>query len=131
MKLLLDTCAFLWIITGADEISTDAKKLFSNPENEIYLSSISMWEIMIKHQLGRLPFRELHELPEEFIIKQRKLHKIESLPLLEEATIQLLKLPEYHKDPFDRMIICQSIAHDLTLLTPDKEIRKYPVKTIW
>lgn len=128
MKLLLDTCTFLWIITAADEISADAKKLFSDPENEVYLSSISIWEIMVKSQLGRL---SLPEFPDQFIIKQRKLHKIEPLALHEEAIMQLSKLPDYHKDPFDRMIICQSIAHDLILLTPDKEIKKYPVKTMW
>ncbi|SRR5579883_84345 len=128
MKLLLDTCSFLWIIRGDSEISETARKLFSEPENEIFLSAISYWEILVKYQLGRLP---LPDAPELYITKQRKLHRIESLSLDENAIAQLLRLPEYHKDPFDRMLICQAIANGLAILTPDKDIRQYPVQCFW
>ncbi len=128
MKLLLDTCTFLWIIEQAAELSDTVSALFSDPANEVYLSTISVWEILVKYQLGRLP---LPDFPEQFIVEQRKLHRIEMLALQEEAVTQLLRLPEYHKDPFDRMLVCQAIAHGLTLLTPDKAIRQYPIATIW
>jgi len=128
VRILLDTCTFLWIIKGSSKLSTDAYRLFRDPFNEVYLSSVSVWEISVKYALGRLP---LQESPDQFIPSQRKIHEIESLPLREEAVIQLSKLPDIHKDPFDRMIVCQAIAHGLTILTPDDLIRKYPVQTTW
>jgi PIN domain nuclease of toxin-antitoxin system len=128
MKLLLDTCTFLWVISDAKELSRNAKTLVIDPENKVYLSTISVWELLVKYHAGRLV---LPDPPEQFIIKQRQQHQIEPLPLHEGAIEHLLKLPEYHKDPFDRMLICQAITHGLTVLTPDKEIRQYPVTTVW
>ncbi len=128
MKLLLDTCTFLWIISDDSALSDEARSAFSDPTNEIYLSAISVWEIVIKHALKRLP---LPEAPDRFIPSQRTRHAIQPLPLEEEAVLQLSRLPEYHKDPFDRMLVCQAIAHGLALLTPDEEIRQYPVRTVW
>ncbi len=128
MKLLLDTCTFLWIIKDAPELSKQAKTLFADAENEVYLSTISVWEMLVKYQLGCLP---LPESPIEFIKKQRVLHNIDTLSLDEEVMIHLLKLPDYRKDPFDRMLICQAINHGLTILTPDKFILQYPVLTTW
>ncbi len=128
MKILLDTCTFLWIITDASELSTRARELFVHPENQVYLSSVSTWEISIKHAMGRLP---LPEPPERFIPAQRKQHNVESLPLEEEATLHLTRLPEMHKDPFDRMLVCQAIVHGLAILTPDELILQYPVRWIW
>lgn len=82
----------------------------------------------MKYGLGRLP---LPQPPDQYIPAQRELHGIESLPLDEEATFYLSKLPEYHKDPFDRMLVCQAIVHGLTILTPDNLIQHYPARTIW
>ena len=128
MKLLLDTCVFLWILADDKELSSQAREWIEDPENEIFLSSVSVWEIMVKHALGRLP---LPEQAHSFLSRQRLLHGIESLPLLEEATLQLNRLPEYHKDPFDRMLICQAIVHGMPFLTPDTAINRYPVRTMW
>jgi PIN domain nuclease of toxin-antitoxin system len=105
-----------------------SRELFADPENEVYLSSVSIWEIVVKHGLGRLP---LPDPPQKFIPKYRKLHGIQSLPLDEFAVLQLPLLPERHKDPFDRMLICQAIALGLPILTPDSQINQYPVRTIW
>lgn len=128
MRLLLDTCTFLWIIKGSNELSNNARKLYSAPENEVFLSTISVWEMVVKYQLNRLP---LPHPPVTFITNERKRHHIESLTLHEEAIEQLLQLPDHHKDPFDRMLICQAIAHNLTLVTPDDAIKRYPVATVW
>jgi PIN domain nuclease of toxin-antitoxin system len=128
MRILLDTCTFLWIITGAPELSTRARELFSNPENDVYLSAVSTWEISIKHALGRLP---LPEPLEQFIPEQRRQHRVDALALEEEATLHLPRLPEIHTDPFDRMLICQAMVHGLVLLTPDEVIRQYPGRWIW
>lgn len=128
MRLLLDTSTFLWIITDAPELSTRARELFLERANEVYLSSISAWEIAVKYALHRLP---LPEPPERFVPSQRKEHGIEPLPLDEEAALHLARLPLLHKDPFDRMLVCQAIVYGLVILTPDKLVYQYPVRTMW
>ena len=128
MKILLDTCAFLWIASDAIELSDQAKALFQNTDNAVYLSSVSVWEIVVKNKLGKLP---LPDAPELFINEQCEKHFIENISLDNKSIFHLAELPTYHRDPFDRMLICQAIEHDLTLLTSDELITQYPVKTAW
>jgi len=128
MNLLLDTCTFLWIISKDSQLSQKAEKLFSQANNDVYLSAVSLWEISVKYQLGKLP---LPESPRSYIPKQRERHGIETLPLQEGDIMHLLSLPVLHKDPFDRMLICQAIQGNMSLLTPDPLIQNYPVKTVW
>lgn len=128
MKLLLDTCTFLWVITDDPALSVKARDLFTDPVNEAYLSMVSAWEIEVKFGLGKLP---LPQVPERFIPEQRERHGIATLPLEEQAVFYLSRLPSLHRDPFDRMLICQAIHHELTLLTPDPLITQYAVKTAW
>ena len=128
MNILLDTCTFLWIVAGSDELPESARRVFIDPGNEVYLSVASAWEIIVKHQLGKLP---LPEPPHDFIKKWRTLHDIDSLPLDEAAVLQLSRLPDYHKDPFDRILVCQAIAGSMIILTPDPSINRYPVRTEW
>lgn len=128
MKILLDTCTFLWIITDDPKLSPQAKTLFIDPSNEVYLSVASTWEIAIKYKRGKL---SLPKSPEKYIPTKRKQHNIDSLPLDEEATLYLTKLPDLHKDPFDRILICQSIVSGLIILTPDELISQYPLRSIW
>lgn len=128
MKVLLDTCTFLWVCAGAPDLSASAKRVFSDPANEVYLSAVSAWEIAVKHALGKLP---LPDAPDRFVPHQRALHAIDPLPLDEAAVLQLGKLPARHRDPFDRMLVCQAVAHGLVVLTPDPLIEQYPVRTQW
>jgi PIN domain nuclease of toxin-antitoxin system len=128
LKFLLDTCTFLWIASDDPHLSATARECFQDPDNSIYLSSVSVWEIMVKHAIGRLP---LPGQPERFIPEMRSRHGITPLPLEEEAVFYLTRLPELHKDPFDRMLICQALAHGLIMLTPDELLRQYPVTTKW
>lgn len=128
MKCLLDTCTFLWIIAGAKELSPAAAQLFVNPANEALLSAVSVWELSVKHALGKLP---LPSSLERFVGEQRERHGIMTLPLDERAVLHLHKLPTLHRDPFDRMLICQAIEHDCVLLTPDPLIMQYPIRTQW
>jgi PIN domain nuclease of toxin-antitoxin system len=128
MKVLLDTCAFLWIATGDPQLSDRAREVFGDPENEVFLSAVSTWEIAVKHGLGRLP---LPESPETYVPALRRRHEIAPLPLSEEATLYLGRLPSLHRDPFDRMLVCQSIVEGLVLLTPDQSITRYPVRSTW
>ncbi len=128
MRLLLDTCTFLWILADSPELSLEALDLFTAPENEVFLSAVSTWEISVKHALGRLP---LPEPPTKLVPTMRDAHGIDSLSLDEESTLYVPRLPPHHKDPFDRMLICQAIVHNLVILTPDESIHRYPVKTRW
>ena len=128
MNLLLDTCTFLWIAADASDLSKNARELFLDRENEVYLSAVSAWEISVKNALGKLP---LPTSPDMFVPFQRERHGIAALPLDEIAALQLPKLPALHQDPFDRMLICQAIAAGLVILTPDEQISRYPVRCIW
>ena len=128
MKCLLDTCTFLWIVAGAKDLSPEASHIFANPANEVFLSAVSAWELSVKHALGKLP---LPGTIDRFIMEQREQHGIAALPLNERAVLHLHKLPLLHRDPFDRMLICQAVEHDCVLLTPDPLITQYPVRTRW
>jgi PIN domain nuclease of toxin-antitoxin system len=128
MKILLDTCTFLWLTTDDPALSQRARELFVERENEVYLSVVCTWEIGVKHALGKLP---LPASPQQYIPAQRIKHGIASLALEEEASLHIGKLPLTHKDPFDRMLICQAIVHGMVLLTPDPLIIQYPVPTVW
>jgi len=128
VKILLDTCAALWLAVDSPKLSERASELYESPGNEILLSAVSSWEISLKYATGKLP---LPSPPDVFIPQLRQMGCMESLPLSEEATFQLFRLPNLHRDPFDRMLICQAIVGGMTLLTPDKEIRRYPVRTAW
>jgi PIN domain nuclease of toxin-antitoxin system len=109
-------------------LSASARNTFVDPDNDMYLSAVSVWEIAVKHSLGKLL---LPTAPERFIPIQRERHGITSLPLEEQAILYLSKLPLLHRDPFDRVLVCQAIQHELTLLTPDPLITQYAVRTAW
>lgn len=128
MRLLLDTCTFLWTVEGGDELSDRVRDALADPDNDVFLSAVSAWEIAVKHGLGKLP---LPEPPDRYVPAQRNARGIEALPLDEESALQLARLPALHRDPFDRMLICQALAGALTVVTPDPEIARYPVKILW
>jgi PIN domain nuclease of toxin-antitoxin system len=127
MRILLDTHIFLWFISGDTQLSTDVRDAIREPDNEIYLSAVSVWEVIVKYQLGKLP---LPEHPETYLPKQRDLHQIASLSLDESSVVQLAELPPLHRDPFDRMLICQALQNGLTIATVDSAVRAYPVSVM-
>ena len=128
MKILLDTVTFLLAVTDAPELSADARQSFADPDNNIYLSSVSSWEISVKNTLGKLP---LPDQPAKCVPAQCKQHGIECLDLDEESALHLNRLPPLHKDPFDRMLVCQAVTHGLVELTPDRLITQYAARTAW
>lgn len=128
MRVLLDTCTFLWIAADSPELSDHAREVFRSPENEVFLSTVSSWEIVTKHALGRLA---LPADPTRYLPRLRLDHGIESLALDEESALQLVRLPPLHKDPFDRMLVCQALVGGMLILTPDEAITRYPVRSAW
>ena len=128
MKLLLDTCTFLWIATGSDRVSKSATEAFLDPANERYLSAASAWEIAVKYSLGRLP---LPKNPQFYVAQIRERSGISALPIDEESALHTARLPKFHTDPFDRLLVAQALVHGLTIVTPDEAIAQYPVRLLW
>lgn len=124
MKILLDTCEFLWLVSGDAKLSATVSAAIRDPKHQVFLSAVSFWEISVKHNPGKLPLPQPHA---QFIPQQREKHLIASLALDEAAVAQLGALPALHRDPFDRMLVCQAQSHGLTLASSDPLIRQYPV----
>ena len=128
MKLLLDTCTFLWLAADDPQLSQPARASCRNPANEVYLSSLSAWEIAIKHRLGRLP---LPEPPTRYVPSRRQWLQVEPLPFEEAAASHDVLLPTLHADPFDRGLVSQAILNHMTIVTPDPSIAQYPAPVLW
>lgn len=124
MKLLLDIHIFLWFISGDNRLPSSMRQVIEDEANEVYLSPVSVWEAIVKHNIGKLP---LPQAPEKYLPLQRERHLIASLPLDEPSILQLAKLPAIHRDPFNRMLISQALQHKLTLVTMDTVISNYPI----
>lgn len=127
MKLLLDTHIFLWFIGADGRLPGDLSDTIRDPDNEIFLSVVSVWEAIIKSNLDKLT---LPGPPGVYLPKQRLRHSIASLPVDEASVAELATLPSLHRDPFDRLLVCQAIRHGLTLATLDQAVRSYPVAVI-
>ena len=128
MNILLDTHTFLWWVAEDAQLSLKAKEIIANPDNKIYFSVVSAWEIIIKVGLGKL---FLSEPPETYIPSRTTANQFEILAVQMPHILKINSLPNFHKDPFDRLLIAQSLVEDLSLLTVDNVIAQYPVQTIW
>ena len=130
MKVIADTCTFLWLASAEEMLSINARALMEDSGNMLLLSAASLWEIGVKHALGRL--RLPNDLPPaELIPEARSRNGLDTLPITETDAPQLPKLPRIHQDPFDRMLICQAIANQAVIITPDPLIARYPVSVQW
>jgi PIN domain nuclease of toxin-antitoxin system len=127
VKLILDTCTFLWL-AGGQRLPPAAAAAIGDPSNEVYLSAVSVWEIVTKYRNGRLP---LPEPPDRLIATERAVRGVEALAFDEESSVQGLKLPPLHRDPFDRMLMAQAIAHGAAVVTPDPLVSQYPIRVVW
>ena len=128
MKILLDTHAFLWLTSDAPELSTKAKKLYADPNNDFLLSLASLWEMAIKLQLGKLTLQQPFE---KFIPLQLQENNIIQLDISFRHITKVTTLPRHHGDPFDRLIIAQALEEKLPLLNCDTAFDSYPIKRLW
>ncbi len=126
MKLLIDTCVLLWLITGERKLPERVRSSLSHAE--LWFSAASVWEIAVKFSKGslRLPVQ-----PDRLIPAARDRYGISPLPIDEESALHIVKLPALHADPFDRMLVSQAIIHGLTIVTPDPLVTQYPARTMW
>ena len=127
MKLLLDTCTFLWV---AEEASLPPRvvELYQSRDNDVYVSAASAMEIAVKYSTKRL---SLNDPPPVWLPRLRALHGIGALPVDEESALHVALLPWIHRDPFDRLLVAQAIVHGMTILTPDPMVARYPARTLW
>jgi PIN domain nuclease of toxin-antitoxin system len=128
VNYLLDTHTFLWWIDDDTRLSETVREIITNPDNEIVVSVISTWEIIIKYSLGKL---ELSESPKNYIEEMLTVNEFTVLPIKLVHTFEVAELPNHHKDPFDRLLIAQSRLEQIPIVTLDRQIIKYPVQTIW
>jgi PIN domain nuclease of toxin-antitoxin system len=128
MRLLLDTHAFLWFIEGSPNLSGVARDAIENRENQRFLSIASLWEIAIKVSVGKL---ELGMTLTELVEREVYGNAIEIIKIRSEHLDHLAKLPFHHKDPFDRLMISQSLVESLPMVTRDSVFELYPVQMLW
>jgi PIN domain nuclease of toxin-antitoxin system len=128
VRLLLDTHAFLWWVTDDDRLTDRAAEAIADGANDVYFSAASTWEIAVKAGLGRV------RLPDDawaFTPDQLERNAFQALPVHVAHAVAVIALPDLHRDPFDRMLVAQAISEDLTIVTGDQEIARYPAPVIW
>ncbi|MFT3960269.1 type II toxin-antitoxin system VapC family toxin [Propionivibrio sp.] len=122
MKLLLDTHLLLWAAGMPDRLPAEARKLMDDPENELFFSAASLWEIAIKQGLARDDFKADARLLRRGLFD----NGYSELPVASEHAVAIDSLPPIHKDPFDRMLVAQATVEGITLLTADAMVARYP-----
>lgn len=127
MKILIDTNVFLRIFLFPARISASVETLLKNPNNEVFLSAASAWEIVIKHGSGKI---QLPDKPEIFVPDRMKRANFRRLEISYEHAFAVANLPVIHKDPFDRLLIAQAATENLTVLSSDRIFARYNVKFI-
>jgi PIN domain nuclease of toxin-antitoxin system len=127
-RLLLDTNVLIWTLLGSKRVSPRAKRAMFRLGNSLVVSVVSVWEIVIKHQSGKLRFQEsLSQILDQILYRS----PWTTLPVMPEHSLALAGLPTLHTDPFDRLLIAQAEHEHLTIVTADEQIAKYKVRTLW
>ncbi|MBN1121825.1 MAG: type II toxin-antitoxin system VapC family toxin [Anaerolineae bacterium] len=128
MQLLFDTHTFIWWDSDPGSLSQNVLDLCTNPNNTLIVSTVSLWEIQIKHQLGKLSLNR--PLP-EIVQNQQERNEISILPIRPGHIYELEKLPDHHHDPFDRLLVAQAQVEQCVLLSKDPKVAAYPVQVLW
>ena len=128
MKLLLDTHAFLWFISGDTALSGKGQSLIEDEANDKLVSVVSLWEIAIKTSIGKLPLAKPFE---QLIPEQLQRNGFGVLGLTVGHAARLTHLPFHHRDPFDRMLVAQCLVESLPLVSSDDALDPYGVQRLW
>jgi PIN domain nuclease of toxin-antitoxin system len=125
---LLDTHSFLWFISGNERLSQTARSFIDDLDNVVYVSLASLWEIAIKHSLGKLA---LHLPFEELLTEELAGQGIEVLEIELRHLAELTRLPLHHRDPFDRLLVAQAVADSMPVISVDEALDAYGVQRLW
>ncbi|MFY9821746.1 MAG: type II toxin-antitoxin system VapC family toxin [Thermoanaerobaculia bacterium] len=128
MRILLDTHCWLWMQAAPERLSPGSQALLLDPENQLFLSSVSSWEIAIKYSIGKLP---LPLPPAEYVPSRMETSGTSALPILHAHALHVATLPLHHADPFDRLLIAQAQLEGLNILTADRKFGDYEVEILW
>jgi PIN domain nuclease of toxin-antitoxin system len=128
MRYLLDTCAFLWVSQQTSMLSHAAAAAINDRANELFVSDVSIWEVILKHSAGKLP---LPDKPRVWIPEKFAHHQFKSLSLDQDAIYRSGDLPRVHPDPFDRLLAAQAIESGMTILSPDTPLSSLGALRIW
>jgi PIN domain nuclease of toxin-antitoxin system len=128
MKLLLDTHTFLWVAGAPQNLSSAVQLACQDRNNTLLLSYASIWEMQIKLQLGKLTITSSLE---QLIQIQQQVNGIQLLAITPNNIFALAKLPPYHRDPFDRLLMAQSLIEDVMIVSADRVFAQYPVRVLW
>jgi len=128
VRVLLDTHTFIWFIMDNPALGPEARKLITNPENEVMVSLVTPWEIAIKMSLGKL---DMEATFDELFPAQIQINDFTLLPIEISHFDRLVNLPWHHRDPFDRLMIAQSLAEDMPILSRDSSFDAYNLERLW
>ncbi|HTL90549.1 MAG TPA: type II toxin-antitoxin system VapC family toxin [Leptolyngbya sp.] len=128
MRLVLDTHVFIWLNEAPKKISQQMITMLSSPENDLFLSLVSLWEMQIKIQLGKLQLQD--PLP-DILATQQSENNLQILPIHLDHIWALAELPNHHRDPFDRLLIAQLIATQVPIVSADAIFDRYPIQQLW
>lgn len=128
MKILVDTQCFLWSFLDPSRLSETARKVLTDGMDDLFFSAASSWEIAIKAGIGKL---RLPEPPEDYVPPRILRAGMTVLDIMHAHALRVYALPPFHKDPFDRLLVAQAAAEDLTILTADPQIGRYSAPVLW
>jgi PIN domain nuclease of toxin-antitoxin system len=127
-RVILDTCTFVWLVAEPSKLGRKAKAVLGDADTTLVLSDATVWEICLKWSAQKI---KLPEPPSLWIEAQAEQWRMQRLPIDAAVLYRTVELPLLHQDPFDRLLIAQAVTYKLAIVTPDKEIAKYPVATVW
>ena len=128
MTALLDTHVFLWVVSEPERLSESARKVIKDGTNELVLSVASLWEISIKVRIGKLPLPK----PEDRYLRDHlSRNNVSTLPVEARHVLELMSIPLHHRDPFDRLLIAQSLVEGIPIISADSALKQYSAKVIW
>lgn len=130
MKLLLDTHTFLWLIDGNPKLGSKASTALNDMQNLLYLSVVSIWELAIKTSRVN-PQLQLAAPLDIFVERWTRIYGISTLPIERSHALQVVNLPDHHRDPFDRLLVAQASVESMHLLTGDSKLTAYSIPIIW
>jgi PIN domain nuclease of toxin-antitoxin system len=127
VRILLDTHVFLWWAVDDPRLSAELRLALESPDNQVYLSSVSVWEIVIKQGLGRI---RLPDNPADWLQAYVTQYGLLPLAIEHSHALTIRDLPPKHRDPFDRMLVAQAVCEGMTLATADQAISQYGTPVI-